>query len=54
MDVSFSSFLCAREKDRMGSGGIPQELVLVVEGRDGMDDGCVLGWMVLGWNGDGW
>ena len=25
----------------MGSGGIPQELVVVVEGRDGMDDGLV-------------
>lgn len=25
----------------MGSGGIPQELVVVVEGRDGMDDGMV-------------
>ena len=23
MDVSFSSFLCAKEKDRMGYGGIP-------------------------------
>ncbi len=25
MDVSFSSFLCAKEKDRMGYGGIPRD-----------------------------
>ena len=31
----------------MGSGGIPQELVVVVEGRDGMDDGMV-GVVVVG------
>ena len=25
MDVSFTSFLCAREKERMGRGGIPPQ-----------------------------
>jgi hypothetical protein len=36
----------------MGSGGIPQELVVVVEGRDGMDDGMV-GVVVVGMDGVG-
>ena len=41
VDVFFSSFICAKRKDRLGSGGIPQELVLLSKGRDGMDDGMV-------------
>ena len=34
-----------RKKEILGSGGIPQELVIVVEGRDGMVG------MVVGWDG---
>ena len=36
----FSSFICAKRKDRLGSGGIPQG-VGCGDGNGGMDDGMV-------------
>ena len=40
-DVSLVPFLCAKEMNEYGVWGYPPGVGVVVEGRDGMDDGMV-------------
>ncbi len=53
VDVFFSSFICAKRKDRLGSGGIPQGVWMLVTGMVDVGWYGMVGVVVVGMDGVG-